>query len=49
MCFLSCSDQEIDEEALLSLNDALIAPLLPTVGARAKFLGKLEAWRKAKV
>jgi hypothetical protein len=34
--------QEIDEEALLCLTDNLIVPLLPNIGARAKFMSKLQ-------
>jgi len=38
---LSCSDEEIGEGAFMCLTESLIAPLLPKIGLRALFMGKL--------
>jgi hypothetical protein len=43
---LCYSDEEIDKEALLQLNEALLVPLLPKIGSRAKFLAKLNEMKQ---
>lgn len=38
-------DKEIDQDALMSLNDVLITPLLLKIGLCAKLLAKLTAFK----
>jgi hypothetical protein len=41
------SDEEIDQEAFLALTPALIEPIFPKIGTRAKFLKHLTQLKLA--
>jgi hypothetical protein len=43
------SEQEIDKEALLNLTESLVSCLLPTIGARSKFLANLSKLQATQV